>query len=72
MICLVYCIFVVCANRLICGVQHIKADIAKRGRAAVILEPKRESAPVHYLPVYGDKHTVFVACVKCLHNVNTK
>ena len=36
MISLVYCIFVVCANRLICGAQHSKADIAERGRAAVI------------------------------------
>jgi hypothetical protein len=42
MISLVYCIFIVCANRLICGAQFSKADVAERGRAAVISEgPKR-------------------------------
>jgi hypothetical protein len=36
MISLVYCIFVVCAKRLICWAQFRKADIAERGRATVI------------------------------------
>jgi hypothetical protein len=32
MISLVYCIFVVCTNRLICGAQHSKADRAEEQR----------------------------------------
>jgi hypothetical protein len=46
---IVYCIFVVCANRLICGAQHSKTDIAERGRAAVISRGPKKAPPVQYL-----------------------
>jgi hypothetical protein len=40
------CIFVVCTNRLICGAQHSKADIAERGRPAVISMGPQKAPPV--------------------------
>jgi hypothetical protein len=45
MISLVYCIFVVCANRLICGAQFNKEDIAERGRPAVISTGPKNRTP---------------------------
>jgi hypothetical protein len=48
MISLVYCIFVVCTNRLICEAQFSKADIAERGRPELITATIKKHPPVQF------------------------